>query len=215
MNRNAVYFLIILCAAAVAQLVSAQDTIPTPIPDPVPNGEELYGGPLENLRDAIVDRIEKRIDEKQKQDSQEMTGFLNRLRERDEITAKEFAALRDWFQVREEQDQKQFGELKGILQQLRDRPPLDTSGLFPRIAEVATGIKDMRAEQTARWTPLLNIVERFENLTKGIEKLVWNLVYLVLAACVLMFVLAIVAAFVFRAVRKAASLPADALLGKE
>lgn len=166
MNRTIIYFVFVMLFAVVAHLASAQETLPTP--DPATDAD-IYGGPLDTLRDSIIERIEKRMDERQKQDAVEMQGLLDRLRQRDDTTAQEFASIRDWFKTREESESQRYHGLRGLLEQIRDRPELDTSGLFPRIAELRSDIKAVKDAQAEMGTgPIREALQMLTSLVYGL-----------------------------------------------
>jgi hypothetical protein len=165
MNRTITYLIFVLLVAAGIHLASAQEDLP--VPDPAADAD-LYGGPLENLRDNIVERIEKRITERQQADEQAMEGLLDRLRRRDDTTAQEFASIREWFKQREDHETQRYHGLRGLLEQIRDRPPADNNAWFPRIAELRADIQAVKESQELGTGPIREGLKMLTSLVYGL-----------------------------------------------
>lgn len=102
-----------------------------PIPDPVPNGD-VFTGPLESLREAIVERLDKRAAE----DKELMQGLLDRWKEHDGTDAARYHGLR------------------GLLEEIRNRELPDNAPLFPRFAELRADIKAAKEAQEMGTGPI-------------------------------------------------------------
>ena len=160
----------------------AQDTPVQPVPDHAPNNA-LVTGPIS---DAIERRLTERFEQMQEQ---------------------RFAGILDEMRVARE-------ERKGILESIMEIRS-ERNGLIARLSEMRDSFETWRTENQAqrqewlgivgRWTPLQNLVERLTGL-------VWKLFGFVIALCCLVFLLAVLAAVLWRKVNSLPSTIANAVV---
>ena len=153
-----------------------------PTPDPATNAEVVEG--------PISDLIEKRLQERLDKKHAEVYGSI----------------LSDIAEARRER--KNIFE---SIQELRS----ERNGLIARFAEMRDNFEAWRIENqkqreewtglVGRWTPLQNLVERLTGL-------VWKLFGFVIALCCLVFLLAILAAVLWRKVNSLPSTIANAVV---
>lgn len=110
-----------------------------------------FTGPFEDLRNAIVERLEKRSDEQ----AEQMQGLLERWKEREGTDAARYHGLR------------------GLLEEIRNRPQVDVEPLFPRLNAMLQELQAARKEN-------LELRREIAPL-KNIASIMWASFFLVVA----------------------------------
>lgn len=199
----AMYGLLVCFLALFAVTVNAQEPVPV-------------GGPI---TEALERKLDGWFKTKQEQDTKEMSGILDRLRDNQTDSQKDMKSIRDWFKVREDQSVKemesirdwfkdrneqsatQFQGLRGMIQRLLDRDPTDNSAIFPRINTMFSGLETrLEARQMQRWTPIVDRMNMFASA------LMWLGVGLIVFIMALSFAIAILFRMIKRIIPEPVSL---------
>lgn len=174
---------LLLCLMLLPSFAVAQEPVPV-------------GGPI---TEALERKLDGWFKAKQEQDSKEMNGILDRLRDNRVDTQKDMASIRDWFKNREEQSATQFQGLRGMIQRLLDRDP--EASIFPRISSMFSGLETrMEERQLQRWTPIVDRMNMFASA------LMWLGVGLIVFIMALSFAIAILFRMIKRVIPEPVSL---------